>query len=131
WDIIVFGPWGTCYAGGTFKAVLCFPLDYPFAPPTMRFISEIWHPNIGEDGRVRIPILTMPDDDDTSGRFKPEECWSPVQSGEAVIESLVSMLDKPNIDSPANVEAGIMYSTDRAAYTERVRRCVEKSLGRK
>lgn len=31
--------------GGFFKAKLSFPPDYPFAPPTMRFVSEMWHPN--------------------------------------------------------------------------------------
>ncbi|KAJ2845054.1 ubiquitin-conjugating enzyme E2 G1, partial [Coemansia erecta] len=94
----------------------------------MRFVSDIWHPNIGKDGKVHIPILHMPNNEGVSGYSKPEECWSPVQTAETVLESLVSMLDKPNIDSPANAEAGIMYNTDRAAYTERVRRCVDKSL---
>lgn len=29
--------------GGFFKAKLSFPPDYPFMPPTMRFISEMWY----------------------------------------------------------------------------------------
>lgn len=31
--------------GGLFKAKLSFPPDYPYMPPTMRFTSEMWHPN--------------------------------------------------------------------------------------
>ena len=31
--------------GGCFKAHLIFPKEYPQRPPTMKFISEMWHPN--------------------------------------------------------------------------------------
>jgi ubiquitin-protein ligase len=39
--------------GGLFKAKLSFPPDYPFMPPTMRFISEMWHPNSGLNYRIQ------------------------------------------------------------------------------
>lgn len=35
----------TCSDGGLFKARLTFPQDYPYMPPTMRFTSDMWHPN--------------------------------------------------------------------------------------
>lgn len=35
----------TCSDGGLFKARLTFPSDYPYMPPTMRFTSDMWHPN--------------------------------------------------------------------------------------
>jgi len=28
-----------------FPAVLTFPKDYPLSPPTMRFTSDMFHPN--------------------------------------------------------------------------------------
>lgn len=31
--------------GGFFKAHLTFPKDYPLKPPSLKFISDIWHPN--------------------------------------------------------------------------------------
>ena len=40
--------------GGFFAAELEFPKDYPNAPPTMKFSSKMWHPNIYSDGRVCI-----------------------------------------------------------------------------
>ena len=40
-----------------------FPQDYPLNPPTMRFTSKIFHPNIYPDGRVCISILHPPGDD--------------------------------------------------------------------
>lgn len=31
--------------GGFFNAIMSFPQDYPNSPPTVRFTSEMWHPN--------------------------------------------------------------------------------------
>jgi Ubiquitin-conjugating enzyme len=45
WQVILTGPPDTLYDGGLFKAKLSFPPDYPFMPPTMRFVSDMWHPN--------------------------------------------------------------------------------------
>lgn len=33
------------YEGGFFKAKLEFPKDFPNNPPTMTFVSEMFHPN--------------------------------------------------------------------------------------
>lgn len=40
------------YEGGFFKAKLEFPKDFPNNPPTMTFVSEMFHPN-GEPAVVR------------------------------------------------------------------------------
>lgn len=34
-------------AGGSFKLELFLPEDYPMAPPKVRFLTKIYHPNIG------------------------------------------------------------------------------------
>jgi len=33
--------------GGFFNATMSFPQNYPVSPPTVRFTSEVWHPNGG------------------------------------------------------------------------------------
>ena len=45
WDALIHGPDGTPYSEGVFLARLNFPSDYPLNPPTMRFLSPIYHPN--------------------------------------------------------------------------------------
>lgn len=45
WEALIQGPEGTPFEGGIFPAELRFPKDYPLAPPTMKFLGEIWHPN--------------------------------------------------------------------------------------
>ena len=59
-DIMIMGPEGTLYEGGFFKARLSFPQEYPLMPPVMKFSSQIWHPNVYEDGTVCISILHPP-----------------------------------------------------------------------
>ena len=34
-----------CSEGGFFNAIMSFPSNYPNSPPSVRFTSEIWHPN--------------------------------------------------------------------------------------
>lgn len=34
--------------GGSFKLELFLPEEYPMAPPKVRFLTKIYHPNIGE-----------------------------------------------------------------------------------
>lgn len=40
------GPPDTPYEGGTFVVDIQIPDEYPFHPPTMKFITRIWHPNV-------------------------------------------------------------------------------------
>lgn len=34
-----------CSDGGYFNAIMSFPSNYPISPPTVKFTSELWHPN--------------------------------------------------------------------------------------
>lgn len=40
------GPPGTPYEGGTYNIEIKIPTDYPFRPPTMKFETKVWHPNV-------------------------------------------------------------------------------------
>ena len=30
------------------QAIMKFPTDYPYSPPSVRFLSKMWHPNVYE-----------------------------------------------------------------------------------
>ncbi|OBZ74651.1 Ubiquitin-conjugating enzyme E2 G1 [Grifola frondosa] len=106
WEIMIIGPPDTIYEGGFFKARLTFPEDFPLSPPKMRFITPMWHPNIYPDGNVCISILHPPGEDQY-GYEESGERWLPVHTVESILISVISLLssDKPNLDSPANVDA--------------------------
>merc|ERR1711966_218132 len=126
WMVGIFGPPDTIYTGGYFKAKLKFPETYPMEPPEMKMTPTLWHPNIFENGKLCISILHPPGDDPTSGELASER-WNPTQSVSTVLLSVISMLNEPNISSPANVDASVMYRNNREAYDAIVKQQVEDS----
>ncbi|XP_065838189.1 ubiquitin-conjugating enzyme E2 G2-like [Oscarella lobularis] len=128
WEAIIIGPDGTPFDGGAFPVELIFPKDYPLSPPKMRFTCEMFHPNVYPDGRVCISILHAPGDDPL-GYERSEERWSPVQSVEKILLSVVSMLAEPNPESGADVDASKMWRDNREQFCKIADRLVKKSLG--
>ncbi|XP_045599516.1 ubiquitin-conjugating enzyme E2 G2 isoform X1 [Procambarus clarkii] len=127
WEALIMGPEGTCFECGVFPAKLIFPPDYPLSPPKMQFTCEMFHPNIYSDGRVCISILHAPGDD-PMGYETSAERWSPVQSVEKILLSVVSMLAEPNDESSANVDAAKMWRDDREQFNKIAERLVRKTL---
>ncbi|GMP74646.1 hypothetical protein CsSME_00032013 [Camellia sinensis var. sinensis] len=76
--------------GGYFNAIMSFPSNYPNSPPTVKFISKIWHPNVFTDTRVCISILHPPGGTRMAMSF--------------IVLSIISILSSPNDESPANIE---------------------------
>lgn len=125
WRVYIQGPPGTDFDSGIFKAIMTFPEDYPNSPPGMKFISDIWHPNVYPDGRVCISILHLPDP--MNEQEREEETWRPIQTVESILVSVCSMLSDPNFSSPANVDASVELRKKPEEYKKRIRKCVEKS----
>ncbi|XP_062147811.1 ubiquitin-conjugating enzyme E2 2-like [Alnus glutinosa] len=98
---------------GTFKLTLQFTEDYPNKPPTVRFVSRMFHPNIYADGSICLDIL--------------QNQWSPIYDVAAILTSIQSLLCDPNPNSPANSEAARMFSENKREYNRRVREIVEQS----
>mmetsp|Transcript_22655 Transcript_22655/g.77068 ORF Transcript_22655/g.77068 Transcript_22655/m.77068 type:complete len:170 (+) Transcript_22655:114-623(+) len=126
WSVTILGPPDTLYEGGFFQATMKFPPEYPNRPPELRFETEIWHPNVYQDGRVCISILHAAGDD-PNGYEDASERWSPVQTVETIVLSVISMLASPNDESPANVDAAREWREDREQFRKKVFRCVRYS----
>lgn len=91
-----------------------------------RFKNPLYHPNVYPDGRLCISILHAPGDDEMSGESAAIR-WSPAQRVESVLLSVLSLLDDANIDSPANVDASVMFRDRKDEYVEMVRKDLEAS----
>jgi ubiquitin-protein ligase len=91
WKAIMKGPPDTPYEGCVYEINVTIPAEYPHQPPTMMFVNQCWHPNIGVNGHVCIDIL------------KRE--WSPTLSVLKILLSVQSMLDDPDPTSPLNGSA--------------------------
>lgn len=113
------------YHGGYIKAQMRFPADFPFSPPHFRFTPAIYHPNVYRDGRLCISILHQSGDPMSD---EPElETWSPAQTVETVLISIISLLEDPNISSPANIDASVELRKNPEAYKKKVLTEVERS----
>ncbi|KMU83338.1 ubiquitin-conjugating enzyme E2 R2 [Coccidioides immitis H538.4] len=127
WNIalIVLNP-DSLYYGGYFKGRMTFPNNYPYSPPSFKFIRPLFHPNIYDNGELCISILHSPGEDEMSGESAAER-WSPAQRVESVLISILSLLDDAEINSAANVNASVMLRDKPEKYKQKVRDDVEKS----
>ena len=116
----------SAFNGGYFRAEMLFTEEYPYQPPKFRFLIPITHPNVYPDGQLCISILHKPGEDVMSGE-EASERWSPLQGAESVLRSILLLLDDPEINSPANVDAGVLYRDRRAEYNDKARATVERS----
>jgi len=117
---------GTLYEGGFFKCHLFFPTEYPLRPPVLKFLTDVYHPNIEKDGKVCISILHEPGDD-RFGYEKASERWLPIHTVETILISVISMLADPNDESPANVDAAKMWRENYQEFRRKVAQCVRRS----
>lgn len=101
-----------------------FPTDYPYQPPAFRFSTKnITHPNIYTDGNLCISILHKPGDDAQSGELASER-WNVLHGVESVLRSVLLLMDDPEINSPANVDASVLYRDDRDTYNAKAKETV-------
>jgi ubiquitin-conjugating enzyme E2 A len=132
WNAVIFGP-GMClpihrvglvflccipvadtpFEDGTFKLLLTFDESYPNKPPTVKFLSRMFHPNVYANGELCLDIL--------------QNRWSPTYDVAAILTSIQSLLHDPNPNSPANAEAAQLYRENMKEYVRRVRATVEDS----
>lgn len=54
WEVTA--PENSPYAGTKYKLYIIYPADYPFKPPAVKFITDIFHPNV-VDGYLTIVEL--------------------------------------------------------------------------
>ncbi|CAJ0563206.1 unnamed protein product, partial [Mesorhabditis spiculigera] len=127
WTVGIFGPPQTLYQGGYFKATIRFPQNYPYSPPTVKFLSKVWHPNVYENGDLCISILHAPVDDPQSGELACER-WNPTQSVRTILLSVISLLNEPNTSSPANVDASVMFRKWKNGEDDQYAQIIKKQV---
>lgn len=71
---MIIGPADTPFEDGTFRLVMQFEEQYPNKPPQVKFISQMFHPNVYATGELCLDIL--------------QNRWSPTYDVAAVLTSI-------------------------------------------
>jgi ubiquitin-protein ligase len=101
-EAVFQGPKDSPYRDGFFTVQLQVPEHYPFKPPTIKFKTKIWHPNVEFDtGDVFL------------GWGKTE--WSPAWTLHSVLLTILSLMNHPVL-MPINFQAASQYKDDRALF---------------
>ena len=112
WEGYIEGPSDSPYSGGKFPILMKFEERYPVRPPSVKFTKFVFHPNIYRDGKICIDIL--------------QHNWAPSLNIQSVLMSLISLFDDPNVNSPANRDAAMMYRDDKKTFGEKVKEYIDK-----
>ncbi|XP_071958083.1 probable ubiquitin-conjugating enzyme E2 C [Antedon mediterranea] len=111
WVATIHGSKNTAYEDMSFKLSLEFLNGYPYNPPTIKFVTPIFHPNVDQHGNICLDIL--------------KEKWSPLYDVRTLLLSLQSLLGEPNNESPLNVNAAELWE-DQKEFRRVVREKYEK-----
>ncbi|NVM54110.1 MAG: ubiquitin-conjugating enzyme E2 [Candidatus Helarchaeota archaeon] len=113
------GPPNSPYKNRFFQLEIRLPIDYPFEPPIVRFLTPIWHPNIAPaTGEICNDILKI------SGESK--YTWSPGSDVVSVIMNVIAMLGGVfNIHSPLNEFAAKEFLKSRKDFDQKAQRWAE------
>ncbi|KAI5171209.1 ubiquitin-conjugating enzyme E2 I [Nematocida sp. LUAm3] len=112
WECTIPGPDNTPFSGHSLDLRVEFYADYPISPPSMRFLTRIFHPNVYADGFVCLDLLA--------------ENWKPSINLKTLLLSVHNLIQNPNINSPANTAAAEAYHASTAKYNASVKKEINK-----
>ncbi|XP_039100938.1 ubiquitin/ISG15-conjugating enzyme E2 L6 [Hyaena hyaena] len=91
-----------------FHLRISFPEDYPLKPPTVTFTTKIYHPNVGHNGEVCLPIIS-------------KENWKPYTKTCQVLEALSVLVNTPDMTQPIRLELADLLMQDPELFHREAR----------
>ena len=86
WRAHLQGPPNTPYAKGTFQVQITFPPQYPFKPPTIVFLTKVYHPNVKADsGEICSAIF--------------HDSWGPTLNVKHCMNVIRNIMENPDADN--------------------------------
>jgi ubiquitin-conjugating enzyme E2 Z len=111
---MIVGPKGTPYEGGLYVFSVVFPVDYPFSPPKVLFLTgdgyTRFHPNLYKEGKVCLSIL---------GTWQGPS-WTSTQSLSTVLISIQGLLDENPLANEPSFERGTLQVAAHKKYANAI-----------
>ena len=105
-------PENTPYEEGIFFLSMTIPAQYPSSPPSIKFETKIYHPNINEDGKICLEQL--------------KSDWKPTYTLKHAIEFIYYLLEHPNWESPLVASIGSQHEKDPKEFDKTAREWTKK-----
>jgi len=105
------GPVDTPYQGGVFKVDITLPSNYPFAAPECIVKTQIYHPNVSDNGNICLNVLKQ---------------WKPSITIKEVVENIISLLVSPNPDDSLSANIGQQYINNYDKFVQTAREYTSK-----
>nr|KAF6343007.1 hypothetical protein mPipKuh1_010738 [Pipistrellus kuhlii] len=102
WDVLLL-PERSPYNLRAFNVRISFPEDYPMSPPTVTFTTKIYHPNVGDDGQVCLPIIS-------------HQNWNPSTKAYQALKALNELVNEPNLAEPLRLELADLLTLDSEKF---------------
>lgn len=112
----VIGPEGTPYENGLFKLEISIPEKYPFVPPSIKFVTKVYHPNIDDNGRICLDLIKMP----------PSGNWRPTIGLEGLLIAIRMLLESPNPDDPLMADIANEYKGMNSEFLKKAKGYTKK-----
>ncbi|CAK6449370.1 unnamed protein product [Pipistrellus nathusii] len=90
WHVLLL-PERSPYNLRAFNVRISFPEDYPMSPPMVTFTTKIYHPSVGDDGQVCLPIIS-------------HQNWNPSTKAYQALKALNELVNEPNLAEPLRLE---------------------------
>ncbi|CAF3466449.1 unnamed protein product [Rotaria socialis] len=116
-EVVVTGrifPDSDIYNQGSFMIEMKILNSFPFDPPEVRFLTPIYHPLVGQDGKFCNELL------------QKHAKWNNKISLPDVVKAVVKHIDDPNIDYALSVELGREYKENRPEFNRKALEYVKK-----
>ncbi|XP_029370788.1 uncharacterized protein LOC115051509 [Echeneis naucrates] len=115
WKIIMEGPPETPYEEGTFELFCQFGPDYPVKPPTVRFVTHIYHCNINNVGRICHNIF----DRNYNAQITMRD----------IFDAVFGLLIVPEPEDPLDSILAEEFLTSKEVYEQEAKKHTEKTAG--
>ena len=102
WKMLMVGPQGTPYEGGTFMLFARFPDNYPNEAPEMRFVTQMYHCNVNPEGRICHSIFDRNYSQNTSIRL--------------ILNCVYGLMLTPEPEDPLDSRLAEQFYNSREAY---------------
>ncbi|XP_068427735.1 uncharacterized protein [Clinocottus analis] len=116
WRILMQGPPDTPYKKGVFELYCQFGPDYPAKPPTVRFVTHVYHCNVNSVGRICHNIF----DRNYNAHITMKE----------ILEAVYGLLIIPEPDDPLDSILAEEYLTSRETYEREAEKHTAETAGK-